>query len=137
MLNLVEPHDLVLLGNAENVQPVGRTLFRIKSSLAQLHVTKSFRSLQSHYRVFLLDKDRKWNYSICLLKDIPLKPLMHLTDNAQNNSISCPNPEGMPCCRELSDFRSFVGKLWKPNGSFITRIFSNLLFVTNGNKLHN
>ena len=44
------------------------------------------------YRVFLLDEDRKWNYSACLSKDINLKPLMHLTDNAQNNSISCCNP---------------------------------------------
>ena len=33
------------------------------------------------------------------LISINLEPLMRLTDNVQNNSISCPNPEGMPCRR--------------------------------------
>ena len=41
------------------------------------------------------------------LKDIILKLLIHLIESAQNNSISGPDQEGMPC---LTDFRKrFVG----------------------------
>ena len=63
-------------------------------------LSASFHSLQENalksYWIFLLDQERKWNNSMCLLKEINLK-LMHLTENEQNNSISCPYPEWRPC----------------------------------------
>ena len=35
---------------------------------------------------------------------------MHLTDNAQNNSISCPNPEGMTWALSIRIGRNFYGR---------------------------
>ena len=52
--------------------------------------------------------------------DIILIPLMHLKDSAQNNAISGPNPEDMPCT-EMEEIKVQMGNATAHYVLFTTR----------------